>query len=133
MRKIIPVVAVATAFLATTGTPASGLAIAVGMTGGISVTSDFGACAYVSAGSPNQLIVGSFTAVGVMQGPGTRLGTVRFSEPILATGSWSRCIFGAYPGATAGDAKYVLHAHTTSGEYLEVKHCTVNRGALTCV
>jgi hypothetical protein len=112
--------------------PASGLGIALGLTGRIWVGNDFESCAHVS-GPAGATIVGTYTAVGTMQGPGTRVGTVRWSQPFAATGSWGVCVPGAYFGATAGEAKFVLHAHSASGEYAEVLQCVVNRGVVTCV
>lgn len=131
-KKIVAAVLIAAGTLATT-TPASGVRISAGLSGSISVGPDFGACANVTAPSPYDVIVGSFTAVGEMQGPGTRVGTVRYSVPFVAYGSWSTCIGGAYLGATAGEAKYALHAVRIGGEYAEVQQCFVNRGVVNCV
>ncbi|HVF03588.1 MAG TPA: hypothetical protein VNA20_01990 [Frankiaceae bacterium] len=134
MRKNITAAAViAAAAIMTTTTPASAVRFSAGLSGSISVGPDFGACATVTAPSPWDTIVGSFTAAGEMQGPGTRVGTVRYAEPFVAQGYWSGCIDGAYLGATAGEAKYVLHAHRIGGEFAEVQHCVVNRGVVTCV
>ncbi len=132
-KKIAAVAMIAAATTMATTTPASGARFALGMSGGITVHDDLGACAGVTAASPYDTIVGSFTALAVLQGPGTRAATVRYAVPFVAQGSWSTCISGAYSGATAGEAKYVLHAHGTTGEYVEIKQCVVNRGAVTCV
>lgn len=111
--------------------PASGLAIPLGLTGHVWVGNDLESCPHVS-GPPGATIVGTYTAVGTMQGPGTRAGTVRWWEPFVATGSWGTCVPGAYAGATAGEAKFVLHAHSSFGDFVAVVQCVVNRGAVTC-
>ncbi len=113
-------------------TPAAAVPVRFGGGGGITVGPDLGACATVTF-APGELVVGHFSAVAEMQGPGTMAGTVRGAIPFTAVGSWSGCISGAYPGATAGEGRYVLDGHSASGDVIEVKQCVVNRGAVTCV
>lgn len=133
MRKRVLVAAVAVAAsVSATPLPAAGLAIPLGLSGSITVFPDLGACATVTA-PPGTAFVGTFTAVAELQGPGTRIGTVRSLVPVVAVDYWQTCISGAQGGATAGEGKYVLHAHSTTNEYVEVKQCVVNRGTLTCV
>lgn len=130
MRKII---LLATMLASSAGilAPAGAVPLPLGLGGGISVGNDFGACAHIVSSSAEPFI-GTFSAVGQMQGPSTRAGTVRAAMPIHGQYYWSACIPGAYDGATAGEAKYVLHAHSVSGEYVEVQQCVVNRGVVTC-
>ncbi|MDQ1712386.1 MAG: hypothetical protein QOE45_1836 [Frankiaceae bacterium] len=133
MRKAILGLLLAAATIPAGAQPASAFAFkSAGVTGGITVSADFTACATVTF-SGGGTIVGEFSAVGELQGPGTKVGTVRGSLPILATGSWSGCIPGAYTGATVGDGKFALDVHSTTDDYFEVQQCVVNRGALTCV
>jgi hypothetical protein len=118
---------------ATFAQPASALRLAgPGVTGGITVNPDFTACATVTFASGG-LMVGEFAAVGEMQGPGTKVGTVRGAVPIVAAGTWSGCIPGAYSGATVGDGKFTLNVHGATEDFAEVQQCVINLGALTCV
>lgn len=131
VRSCVAAAVLAASVCATTA-PAGAIGLGLGLAGTVAVGPDLGACATVT-GPAGSTIVGSFTAVGQVQGPGTRFGTIRYTTPFVATSSWSGCAPGAYPGATAGEAKYVLHAHSTAGDYVEVKQCVVNRGVVTCV
>jgi hypothetical protein len=130
MRKALLLVPAVVA--AMTSTPAHAIRIGSGVSGGISVGADFTACASLTFPA-GHLFVGSFSAVGELQGPNTKVGTVRGALPILANGSWSGCINGSYFGATVGDGKFVLHAHSTTEDFAEVQQCVVNNGAITCV
>jgi hypothetical protein len=130
MRKALLVGAALTAALA--NTPAHALSFGAGVTGGISVGSDFTACASLTFPG-GRLFVGEFAAVGELQGPSTKVGTVRGAIPIVGNGFWSGCIAGSYAGATVGDGKFTLNAHSTTEDYVEVKQCVVNHGAITCV
>lgn len=103
--------------------------------GDIAVNNDLSACASVEFDEATTF-VGSYTAVGEVQGPGTQAATIRHSEPIVVKNSatWVGCSPGAYEGATAGEAKFILHVHGLSGgDYVNVKQCTVNFGTVTCV
>ena len=107
---------------------------AAGGGGAIAVNSALGACATLTfAGSGT--FVGQFTAVGEMQGPGTKVGSIRGAMPILVTSgsTWHGCIPGAYSGATAGEAKFTLSGDGSVGDYVEVRQCAIRAGALTCV
>jgi hypothetical protein len=131
MRGKLLVTAAAIALGAATAAPASAFEVEVGINGTVTVNGDLSACASLSWSGG--LLVGQFTAVGEAQGPGTKLGTLRAAEPIVASsGHWSRCIPGAYYGATAGEAKYVLTATTAGGDHVTVKQCTVAFGSVTC-
>jgi hypothetical protein len=132
MRKALAGLAILGATIPATQ-PAFAIAVGTtGVSGGITVSSDFTVCAELTFASGG-LVVGEFSAVGEMQGPGTKVGTVRSAEPILSTnGHWSSCISGAYLGATVGDAKITLVASSATSDYVEVKQCVINFGALTC-
>jgi hypothetical protein len=114
---------------------AAGAALLAG--GDIAVGDDLGGCATVSFPT-NTTFAGQFTAVGEVQGPGTRVGTIRGAIPfanVKATGnSWSGCISGAYAGATAGEVKYTLTASgANGGEIVYVVQCAVTNGTVSCV
>jgi hypothetical protein len=113
-------------------TPAHALSVGTaGVTGGITVYPDFTACVNLTFPT-GHVFVGQFTAVGELQGPSTKAGTVRGALPIVAVGSWSGCIQGSYAGATVGEGKFVLDAHSTTEDHVEVQQCVVNNGVLAC-
>lgn len=139
LKKRIAIVAAALALgvLALPSGPASAVGVGVLANGNISVGGDLGACASVTF-PVNTTFVGEFSAVGEVQGPGTKVGTVRgvipFASPKPITNSWSGCIPGAYSGATAGEAKYTLTASgANGGEVVYVVQCAVSNGNVTCV
>lgn len=115
--------------------PASALGVGLLATGDITPDDSLGACATVTFPS-STTAVGQFTGVGEVQGPGTKVGTIRGAIPIIINRgtSWSGCIPGAYAGATAGEAKFTLTASgANGGEIVYVVQCTVTNGTVTCV
>lgn len=138
--KTILRVALVTASVAATLTaatpPAGAVGAAVGLNGGITVSDDFTTCATLSFPT-RTTIVGQLTAVGEVQGPGTRVGTVRGAIPIVVTNDdeWYGCIPGAYTNATVGELKATLTATAAAGgELVDVKQCAiVASGPATCV
>lgn len=132
-REIIVALAIASSY-SPAALPASAVAYKTSgsVSGGLTVHADFTVCASLTFASGT--FTGVFAAVGQMQGPGTKVGTVRAAVPVLGTwGTWYDCIPGAYHGATAGEAKFVLIAAGSAGEYIEVQECVINGGAITCV
>lgn len=126
------VVAAALAATAVSVAPASAIEYDAGISGNITVYPDLSACATLSW--PGGPVVGQFVAVGEVQGPGTKVGTVRSAVPVASSsGWWSSCVSGAYFGATAGEGKYTLSASGVGGDHVTVKQCTVTFGTLTCV
>ncbi|HEX2196862.1 MAG TPA: hypothetical protein VHJ76_08045 [Actinomycetota bacterium] len=110
--------------------------VAVAADASISVAADLSACATVTFPA-NTVFVGEFSATGQVQGPGTKLATIRgvkpFAQPKPITSSWSGCISGAYAGAAAGSVKYTLVASSISGgEVVYVVECVVKDGQVTC-
>lgn len=115
--------------------PASAIGVGVFANGSITPDSALGACASVTF-PVNTTAVGEFSAVGEVQGPGTKVGTIRGAIPIVINRgtSWSGCIAGAYSGATAGEAKYTLTASgANGGEIIYVVQCTVTNGTVSCI
>ncbi|HWL36239.1 MAG TPA: hypothetical protein VNQ77_08580 [Frankiaceae bacterium] len=110
----------------------SAFTVPLGIDAVVHVDPDFTACATVTA-DDGTVFAGTFTAVGYMQGPGTKAATVRGATPVSGAGFWYGCISGAYSGATVGEAKYVLNAHGETGDVAVVIQCVINRGSLTCV
>lgn len=116
-------------------TPASAIGIGVFATGTITPDSALGACASVTF-PVSTTAVGEFSAVGEVQGPGTKVGTIRGAIPIVINrgSSWNGCIPGAYSGATTGEAKYTLTASgANGGEIVYVVQCTVTNGHVSCI
>lgn len=132
MRRLI-VAIVTTAVAAITTAPASAFEVdaAPGVSATLDVRPDFTVCATVAVEDATAF-VGELSAVGQLQGPGTRVGTVRGATPVAGSGTWSDCISGSYEGATVGDGKFSLAVHSDHGDFAIVKQCVVNRGALTC-
>lgn len=100
--------------------------------GDITVDESFTACGEVHF-PPGTVFVGELAALGHVQGPGTKAGTVRGVLPFTASTSWAGCINGAYPGATFGDGKFTLTAHAATDDVVVAKQCVVQAGAVTCV
>lgn len=116
-------------------TPASAIGVGVFASGSITVDSSLGACATVTFPVATTA-VGEFSGVGEVQGPGTKVGTVRGVIPFVINRgtSWSGCISGAYAGATAGEAKFTLTASgANGGEIVYVVQCTVTNGTVSCI
>ena len=114
---------------------ASAVGVGVFATGSITVDAALNGCATVTF-PVETTFTGSFSAVGQVQGPGTRLGTVRGSIPFVVQGAkdWTGCIAGAYAGATSGGATYALHASgLNGGDVIYVVQCAVTNGQVACV
>lgn len=114
------------------GQPASAAGIRLGLDGDIRVANDLMGCAWVDA-ELGQAFAGTFTAVAWMQGPGTKVSTVRSVVPVSGSGPWELCVPGGHSGAVAGEGKYVLHATSADGDLFVVRQCVLDRGVLTCV
>lgn len=103
-----------------------------GVSGSLQVSPGLGACGTLVF-PPGETFVGQLTAVAYLEGPGTKVGTVRRSIPIVASGSWYGCIPGSYSGAAVGDGKFALTGQSATNDYTNVKQCVVSNGTLTCV
>jgi hypothetical protein len=132
MRRTTVLALVLAAFSLPGAQPASAAGIQLGLNGDIHVAPDLMGCAWIEADF-GQTFVGTFTAVAVMQGPGTKVSTVRSVVPVSGSGSWELCLPGGHSGAVAGEGKFVLEAASATGELFVVKQCVIDRGVLTCV
>lgn len=96
----------------------------LGGSGGISVTSDFGACGSATF-NKSGTITGEYTAVGVVT-DGTTVYNINTVKPILTTGtSVKACSGGAVSSPDFGEVTYTLEAQSTSGGGVtSVKECT---------
>lgn len=108
--------------------------LALWSSGDVSVGSDLSACATVTFDRPVTGI-GSFSAAGAAAGPGSIVGVVRGVRTVVLAGerSWYGCVAGAYPGATVGEATYVLWVSTGDGDFAQVVHCSVRSGTVACL
>lgn len=122
MMRTIGVVALAVT-AALPGTPAHAMA----------VSDDLVACTTVAFGRP-VTGAGSFTATGVLTGPGTITLPVADARPIVLTGatSWSGCVGGGYRGASAGEVVFTLQIHAAEFSTLTVVTCAVSNGTVSC-
>lgn len=103
-----------------------------GIDGTLTVAPDFTTCGSLRFPG-STAFAGELAAVGHLQGPGTKAGTVRGATPFVAVGSWSGCIDGSYEGATVGDGKFTLTAHSSEGDFVKALQCVVANGAIRCV
>lgn len=119
--------------------------VALGTDGYLAQEADLGVCA--SLEWPNGArLVGSYSAHGVVTGPGIKAATVREVTPIDVTDPsdpaelpgvlTGLCTNGVYEGATAGVVTYTVAGHFTgpasSGEIALHNVCTVSSGTVTC-
>lgn len=137
MKKFLGIIAASSLFVLGSALPASAIGTSILASGGINVAADLQGCATVTFPT-NTTFVGQFSAVGEVQGPDTRVGTVRGVLPFASVkpieNSWSGCISGAYAGATAGEVKYTLTASgANGGEIAYVVQCTVTNGSVSCL
>src|SRR5688572_25253886 len=135
LKAIVASAMLVTGLVFGSSVPASAAGTALLADGDITVYDDLTACATVSFNS-GTAFAGSFEGVGEVQGDGTKVGTIRGARAIsdLNGGTWSGCIAGAYAGATAGEAKFVLHASgVNGGDVVYVVQCTVMFGNVSCV
>lgn len=132
MRVTLAAALGAAALVCPAALPSSAMTVPLGLDAVVDVDADFTACATVTA-RDGSVFAGTFAAMGYMEGPGTKVATVRGAAPVSGAGYWHGCISGAYSGATVGEAKYVVSAHGDTGDVVVVIQCVINRGSLTCV
>ena len=132
VRRIGPAALLAAAVLIPAGS-ASAIRAGLGVSGGITVYPNMGACATLTFASP-VTAVGVFSSAGVLSGPGTIVGVVRGAVPVTLVNATTfyACLPDAYAGATLGYATYTLTASSTTSDYVESLHCAVVSGTVTC-